>query len=437
MNLLDHEQQDLIDTEAEQMTLGAMLKSAEQMDEVLSIVSEADFSFSRHIKLFSIAKEMYDQNRLDFQTLKHFLRENGLLEEVGGIEYIAQLKLSVPTHSGVRYYAERVREQAIRRRALQLAEDIHHMTLDMKFESVEEYISAISSKFGNLEMTKKGNIVVLKDVMVNHIDQKMQAKTKSSPLMGFGDIDRWMNGIGRDRLIIVAARPGTGKTALSLKIGRKVAEQDFGPAAFFSLEMGKEELIDRMLSDIAAVPFSKIMTNTASDQEKEKMLKAADKLYHLPMYIDDSSRMDMPYISAQCRKLKREHGQLGVVVIDYLGLIELGSKKNENKSDAIGRITKECKNLAREIGCSLILLAQMNREIDKRGTKRPVLSDLRDSGNIEQDADMVIFLHRDDEKTTANMAHVDFLVAKGRQTGMRDFELTFYGDYQRIGMKVN
>jgi replicative DNA helicase len=427
---------DLTDIEAEQMTLGALLKNPDVAHEVMRIVGELDFSHTHHIALFTNIKALYEQNKYDFNTLKQWLKEKDLLDHVGGLEYFGQLKFSNATSGLVKYYAEKVRDTAIKRRGLQLGQDIQSLTLSGQFETIEDYITAVSEKFNNLEITKKGNLVSLSKIIGPHIHNKLSGQRTHSPTTGLFDIDKWMKGIGRNRLIVVAGRPGAGKTALSLKIARNVAKQDYGPTAFFSCEMETVELVDRMLSDISGIPFSDIQYSNLDERAKSTILQSEGVMLDINMFIDDSSRMDINYIAGQCRKLKREHGSLGLVAIDYLGLLELNQKRGENKTDAIGRVTKECKNLAKELGCSVLLLAQMNREIDKRSTKRPVMSDLRDSGSIEQDADSVIFLHKDEEKSTALIAHIDFIVAKGRQTGMRDFELDFFGEIQRMTGKV-
>lgn len=430
------EQDQFTDGEAEQMTIGALLKSPDTMDTVSSILSEADFSYPRHQVIFGVAKELYETNNFSIHTVKAWLKDKELLDSAGGVEYINQLRLSVPTMALVEYYANKVRDVAIKRRGMQLSYEIQDITVNHDFTNIQEYVSAVASKFNSLDMTKKGRLVNINDVVARQIKKKVNGVIVKSPTMGLSTIDQWMNGIGRNRLIVVAGRPGTGKTALALKAARNIAKQNFGPVPFFSMEMEENELVDRILSDVCGIPFSQVQRSELDLREKDVLLKSEGIMNGVNLFIDDTPRMDMGYISAQCRKMKREHGQIGAIIIDYLGLIELNQRKNESKSDAIGRVTKECKNLAKEIGASVILLSQMNREIEKRAVKRPVLSDLRESGNIEQDADMVIFLHRDDEKSSAALAHVDFIVAKGRQTGLADFELAFYGQVQRMTMMV-
>lgn len=428
---------ELFDQTAEEMTIGAILKAPHTIDTIATILSEQDFCTTQHQLIYGAAMELHEMNKFDFNTLKQWIREMNVLDQIGGVEYLNQLRYTVESVGLVSHYAERVREKAIKRRALRISHEIEDITLNQEFQNVDEYVAAISSKFNNLELSKKGNMIQVKAIAGSHIEKKLNGKVLKSPTLGLSNIDNWMRGIGRNRLIVVAGRPGTGKTAFALKAARSIGKQEFGPSVIFSMEMEHDELIDRMLSDMTGVPFSDIQRCELGIVEKNSITQAKSMLEELNLHIDDKPRMNIPYISAQCRKLKREHGQLGVIVIDYLGLLELHQQKNENKTDAIGRVTKECKNLAREIGCSVVLLAQMNREIEKRSTKRPVLSDLRESGNIEQDADMVIFLHRDDEKSSAAIAHIDFIVAKGRQTGLADFALNFFGQIQRMAVKLD
>lgn len=423
---------ELYNVEAEQMVIGSILRSPNKLDELSSIVSEPDFSEECHRIVYANARQLNEVNRFDFPSLKQWLRENGNLEQAGGIEYVNRLALAVPSVGLADYYAKIVRDTAIKRRGYQMAINIQQMTLEGKYDEIDDYIAAVHAEFDAIALSKKGNMVRVGDIIKQHIDQKLNGVLQSSPKTGFGIIDKWMRGTGRKRLIVVAGRPGTGKTAYMLRTSRSMARQEFGPVAIFSLEMERDELIDRILSDITAIPFGELSENNMNLQQRDLLLRSNGVLLDHNLYIDDSPRMDMPYIAAQCRRLKREHGSLGGIFIDYLGLIDKNKRRDETDAAAIGRVTSTCKKLARELGCSVHLLCQMNREIEKRSAKRPVLSDLRDSGSIEQDADMVIFLYRDEEKSNANCAHIDYIVAKGRQTGMRDFTLKFYGSIQRM-----
>jgi replicative DNA helicase len=418
--------------EAEVMVLGSILKKSELMDDVKVILELDDFYLPINKDIYELCSELYEQNRLDVPTLIRIAKERGMIES---LDYIRRLPLAVPTLHLAKFYAEKVKEQSVKRKALLIASELREIA-ENDYERLDELIGDINKKLTNIDIARTGNMRQVDEGMDEHINQKINGQKVKSPLIDLSEVDRWMNGIGRDRLIVVAGRPGTGKTAFSLRSARKVAAQSFGPVPFFSMEMGMEELRDRILADLSGVEFANINRNDLKIGEPERINQAKQHLYNLPLMIDDTPRMTMPYITAQCRKLKREYGSLGMIAIDYLGLIDRNQRKGESTTDAIGRMTRECKSLAREIGCSVMLMVQMNREIDKRSTKRPLLSDLRDSGNIEQDADMVIFLHKNEEKSTEKIAHIEMIVAKGRQTGLRDFNLAFYGEIQRITMAV-
>lgn len=425
-----------VNDEAESMTIGAVLRKAELMDDVVTLLDTDDFYYPANRELFKLCRELHEKNKLDFPTLKQWIRQNERENDVGGMDYVDKLYAAIPTLRLTKEYAEIVRNYAIKRKGMWLAEQIKDFTIDSETMDNEEYLRHLNQLFGSLDMTKKGQLTPMSSIVPNHLKEKFTGETKKYPLLGLSDIDHWMNGIGDNRLIVVAGRPGAGKTAFALQSSYHISKQSFGAVPVFSMEMGKGELVDRQLSNISGVYYSKINRNELDELEKKRVENAGDLLKAVPLHIDDTPRMDIAYITAQCRKLKREQGKLGCIVIDYLGLLDKHQKKTENTSDAIGNMTRECKLLARELGCSIFLLVQMNREIDKRSTKRPILSDLRDSGSIEQDADMVIFLHKDVEKTQGNIDHVDFIVAKGRQTGMRDFELAFVGEIQRIASKA-
>lgn len=429
----DHE---LHDMEAEQMTLGAMLKDNGAAETIFTLLNHEDFSHNYHRELFKIAKELHNENRFDFNTLRQWLKEKDRFPSVGGIEYFGNLRHSVPTVLLVKHYADKVRSMAIRSRALQLSEDIKDMTINGDYATIDDFVTALNMKFNTLEINKKGKLVHISITIKNYIKNKLNGIIVKSPLTGFCDLDSWMRGIGRNRLIIVAGRPGTGKTSFATKVARVVSKQDYGPVPIFSCEMEQEELIDRMTSDISGIPFQNIQSGDLTEKQRQIVEETGENIKHYNLLIDDTPRMDVPYIAAQCRKLKREHGSIGMIAVDYLGLLDINQGKNENKSDAIGRATKEFKLLAKELQCSIMVLVQMNREVEKRSTKRPVMSDLKDSGSIEQDADMVIFLSKDDTKSTANKSHIDLIVAKGRQNGVNDFELSFYGSIQRMETKM-
>jgi replicative DNA helicase len=351
------------------------------------------------------------------------------------VEYVSQLRgLNAKRHTA-KVFAFKIKEMSMYRCALHIAERLKDEVENAAFggdkESFASQVNAIFNSFDSIKENKMRHVAE-----VNKTAKEKSKERTISPLLGFKVIDNWMRGIGNERLIVIAGRPGTGKTAFSLTACRNISGQGYGAVPVFSMEMSGEELVNRILADLSGVPFQTICNAEYQGYQEQVVDNSRKELDKLPLYIDDSSRIDYDYIVSQCRRLKREHGSLGAVMIDYLGLVKIHEKKNRNKADAIGDLTADLKRLTRELGCSIILLVQMNREVDKRSNKRPVLSDLRDSGSIEQDADMVIFLHKDPDKSSSEKSHIDFIVEKGRQTGVADFELWFNGVIQRFEVKT-
>lgn len=419
---------------SEQMTLSAIINNPETLYDLDSLITGQDFYFTSHQLLFDGVSYLFGKNAYDVKSLTHLLRERNKLDSVGGVEYIANLKSQDSKRHTVLGYVEKVKETSIFRKGKAIADRI--------YESIENQIPLdqftleTNESFNTFDTVRENKMLHISKILEKREKEIKSGVVKSSPLVGFKEIDDWMRGIGRDRLIVVAGRPGTGKTALSLSIAKSVSTQDFGVVPVFSMEMSEDELSNRLLSEMSGVPFYVINSEDYQGQQGKRVLETSEYLKSFGLYIDDKPNMTFDYIVSQCRRLKREHGKLGAIVIDYLGLIRLNLKKGQNKSDGIGEITSGLKNLAKELGCSIFLLSQMNRETDKRANKRPVLSDLRDSGSIEQDADMVIFLYKDLEKTYQNKEHIDFICAKGRQTGLADFEMWFTGSIQRFEVKA-
>jgi replicative DNA helicase len=423
-----------VNDEAEQLLLSAIVNEPETIYDTDPIVGADDFYYESHRILYQAVRYLFLKNAYDIKALVHVLKAKNRLEDIGGIEYISQLRAKNGKRNTAKVYAEKVKEQSIFRSASRISALIQeNIQAAIESGNSANFVNDVNALFNGFITVKENNMRHVSDVVKTAKEQSKEPK--KSPLLGFSHIDNWMRGIGNERLIVVAGRPGTGKTAFSLAVCRNVATQGFGAVPVFSLEMSAEELVNRMLADMSGVPFQTIMTAEYQGFQESVVEEARGNLDQLPLYIDDSSRMDFDYIVAQCQKLKREHGSLGVLMIDYLGLVKVHLKKNQNVATAIGELTGDLKRLTRELGCSIILLVQMNRDIEKRGNKRPVMSDLRDSGSIEQDADTIIFLHKDLEKSTGERNHIDFIVEKGRQTGVSDFELWFYGAIQRFEVK--
>ncbi|WP_214630011.1 replicative DNA helicase [Paenibacillus agaridevorans] len=418
--------------ETELWVVGAMLKNKDAIDTIQTIVTPDDFYFSDVKYLFVESMELHNSDRLDGRTLMQWMRQKGFEQ---ADELIADALNAVPVPRMAKEYAEQVSMLSMKRKAMKLSQQLVELVNDTEDMDVSKFMSEVSGMVGDMDSSRGGNMVSARTYFRKYIKEKEVKKTVNSPKFGLADMDAWSRGILKKQLIVVAGRPGTGKTAFTLQVQENISSQGYGAVPVFSMEMGNDELIDRVTSNKTGIPFSKLKHNDLTAEEW-KLVKAVEPKINETFYLDDKPKMDLGYITSQCRQLKRKHKQIGSIMIDYLGLMEMHKKKGETVSEATGNITKALKQLARELDTSIFLLVQMNREIEKRSAKRPVLSDLRDSGSIEQDADMVIFLHKDDEKSDAKMSHIDLIVAKGRNTGVRDFELSFLVEIQRMVTKA-
>lgn len=418
--------------ELEAFTVGAVIKVPELLDDVSTLVTEEDFYYEDTKLIFTACKELHTTNRLESRTLLEWLRQN---DREGFGSNAARMVNSVPAPRLAKEYAQRVAMLSMKRKASKLSEQVLEMVETFEGYDTAKFMSEISGMVGDMDSNRGGNMTQVKSYYRRHISEKETKTIVEAPKTGLADIDSWSRGIVPKQLIIVAGRPGTGKTAFSLQVAQNISQQSFGAVPVFSMEMGIDELTDRVTSNLTGIPFLKLKHNDLTKEERQTCRLLEPKISE-HFYVDDKASMDLGYITSQCRKLKRQSGKLGAVVIDYLGLMDSNRKNGESLSEAIGRMTVALKKLARELNTSIFLLVQMNREIEKRSTKRPVLSDLRDSGSIEQDADMVIFLHKDEEKSDPKMSHIDLIVAKGRNTGVRDFELAFLVEIQRLVTKA-
>lgn len=418
--------------EYEAFTVGAVIKIPELMDDVSVIVTDDDFYYEDAQIIFKACKELHSTNRLESRTLMEWLRQN---DKEGYGANAARMVNSVTAPRLAKEYAQRVAMLSMKRKAVNLSEQVLEMVENFEGNDTTKFMSEVSGMVGEMDSNRGGNMTQMKTYYKRHIKEKETKTVVESPKTGLVEVDAWSRGIVKKQLIVIAGRPGTGKTAFSLQVSQNISQQDFGAVPVFSMEMGIDELTDRVTSNLTGIPFLRLKHNDLTAEERQTCRLLEAKLSE-NFYVDDKASMDLGYIVSQCRKLKRQNGKLGAVMIDYLGLIDYNRKNGENMNETIGRMTKSLKQLARELDTSIFLLVQMNREIEKRGTKRPVLSDLRDSGSIEQDADMVIFLHKDEEKSDPKMSHIDLIVAKGRNTGVRDFELAFLVEIQRMVSKA-
>ncbi|MBZ4646737.1 MAG: replicative helicase [Petroclostridium sp.] len=423
--------------EAEQSVLGAMLIDREAIATVIEIIKSDDFYREDHKEIFDAMMDLFDRNDpVDLITLTEQLKLRGTLESVGGIEYLTAIATAIPTTANVKYYAKIVEEKSILRKLIKASADIANLS----YEAADEvsYIMDQAEKriFDILQKRNSQGFSPIRDVLIASFDKleelyKNKGKIVGIPT-GFIDLDHKTAGLHPSDLILIAARPAMGKTSFALNIAQYAAVHANVPVAIFSLEMSKEQLVNRMLWSEALIESQKIRTGELQDEDWPKLARVIGPLSEAPIYIDDTPGISIAEMRAKCRRLKLEKN-LGLVVIDYLQLIQ-GRGKIENRQQEISEISRSLKILAKEINVPVITLSQLSRAPESRADHRPVLSDLRESGAIEQDADIVMFLYRDDyyNPDTDKKNIAECIIAKHRNGSTGTVELVWLGQYTKF-----
>lgn len=424
--------------EAEQAVLGAMLIKKEAIAEAIEILRPDDFYRDAHRIVFEAMLELFQKNEpVDIVTVTEQLKKNDLLEKAGGIAFITALDNAVPTAANVAYHAKIVEEKAQLRNLINAATEIagtaYEDTEDMAeiMDRAEKRILDVASR------ENTGAFVPIKDIVMGTF-QQIENRAKNSGALtglpsGFIDLDRLTAGFQPSDLILVAARPSMGKTAFTLNIATYVAVHERKPVAFFSLEMSKEQLVQRMLCAEGGIDSQRLRKGELDD-EWPKLVEAADRLSGAPIYIDDTPGITVMELRSKARRLKAEHG-LDLVIIDYLQLMQgRGGKSGDNRQQEISEISRSLKALARELSVPVIALSQLSRSVESRQIKRPMLSDLRESGSLEQDADIVMFLYREDYYTeeTDRQNITEVIIAKHRNGPVDKIDLFFQKEFTKF-----
>ncbi len=387
--------------EAEQAVLGAMIMSREAIQSASEILIPEDFYQQKFAILYSTILELTNEGKVvDIVTLQDRLKTKDVPQDMSSLSFISQIARSVPTAANVRHYADIVKEKAIKRRLIAAAEKIENQCyldredLDSVLDSSEKQVFEISQ---NRRTSEFENI---RDVVLRAIDN-IEAASKSKGSVtgvatGFYELDYKLAGLQNSDLILLAARPSMGKTALALNIAEHVVTKLRVPTAFFSLEMSKVQLVNRLISMDSRVQAQSIRTGQLTDNDWTAITDSARKLSGSTLFIDDTPSISVSELRSKCRKLKLEHG-LGLIIIDYLQLMTATTgKASESRQQEISEISRSLKAIAREVNCPVLALSQLSRAVEGRPDKRPMLSDLRESGAIEQDADVVMFIYRDE-----------------------------------------
>jgi replicative DNA helicase len=385
--------------EAEQSLLGGIMVDSAGLPSALEVLKGDEFYKESHRIIFTAIQDLFERNEpVDILTVTNLLEERKLLESVGGASYIAALTDAMPTSSNVAAYAKIINEKAVMRRLIQSANEIISFAYGGGKNSEEVLDSAEAAIFRIAERRIRTSYFPLKEVIKKNIEtiERYQEyrETVTGVPSGYKELDRLTAGFQKSDLIIIAARPSMGKTALGLCVSRNAAKDSGVPVAFFSLEMSKEQLAMRLLCSEARVDSHKIRSGFLSRQECGKLLQAAGLFMDVPIYIDDTPGISPLELRAKARRIMADKG-LGLVVVDYLQLMR-GRDTVERREQEISEISRSLKGLAKELDIPVIAIAQLNRKVEERADKRPLLSDLRESGAIEQDADVIAFIYRDE-----------------------------------------
>lgn len=416
------------DIEAEQAILGCMLTDRDSVISAIEVLKEDAFYREDNRAIYSAILGLYAKSEpIDIITVKAELVENGNFERVGGLEYLASLPERVPTTANIEKYIKIVDEKAMLRNLINMSNELISLGYD-ETEEVDRIMDMAEKKVFDLSQKKNSKgYTAIKDVLVESfakLEELYNQKGKLSGIpTGFADLDLKTSGLHNSDLIIVAARPAMGKSAFAINIATNVAVQSGKGVAIFNLEMSKEQVGNRILCSESMVDNNKIRSGQVEDDDWVKLASTLGRLSDAPIYIDDTAGISIMEIRAKCRKLKIEK-DIGLVVIDYLQLIQGSGNRNSSREQEISEISRSLKILAKELDIPVIALSQLSRGVEKRDDKRPMLSDLRESGAIEQDADIVMFLYRDDyyneDSPKKNVAEVILAKHRGGSTGSVD-----------------
>jgi len=425
--------------EAEQSVIGAIFLEPQALITAAELLMPEDFYRMAHEKIFQTMIILSDKGQaIDVVTVTEELSAKKELEDVGGISYLMEIANSVPTAANIVHYARIVEEKALLRRLIRVATSIVEDGYAREDE-VEALLAEAEKKMMEVSNRKNaGDFRHIKDVLVETYDSIELLHTQKGDVTGiptgFRDLDKITAGFQRNDLIIVAARPSVGKTAFALNVAQNVATKTDENVAIFSLEMGAEQLVMRMLCAEGNIDAQVLRTGALEAEDWRKLTMAMGSLSNAGIFIDDSPGIRVNDIRSKCRRLQQEHG-LGMIMIDYMQLIAgSGSKPGENRQQEVSEISRSLKSLARELKVPVVALSQLSRGVEQRQDKRPMMSDLRESGSIEQDADIVSFLYREDyyDKETENQNMIEIIIAKQRNGPTGTVTLAFAKEYNKF-----
>lgn len=429
--------------EAEQSVLGGLLLDNEAFDKIADLVSAEDFYRHDHRVIYRQISALIEQGKpADVITLSEALESSGQLLHVGGIAYLGALDKFIPGAANIRRYAEIVRERSIMRKLAEVGAEIAESSYNPMGRSPAQLLDAAEARvFEIAEAGARGKQVFvttqqLLTQVVERIDLLYNRENPSDITgvpTGFSDLDQMTSGLQPGDLIIIAARPGSGKTALALNIAEHVALEAEKPVAVFSMEMTSNQLGMRMLGSVGRLDQHKVRTGRLDDEDWQRLTHALGKLDKAQIYVDESGALNPLELRARARRLHRQCNGLGLIVIDYLQLMS-GTGTVENRATELSQISRSLKALAKELSLPVVALSQLNRNLDQRPNKRPVMSDLRESGAIEQDADLILFIYRDEayNPDSPDKGIAEIIIGKQRNGPIGTVKLTFLGEFTRF-----
>lgn len=423
--------------DAEQSVLGAVLLDREAIYKAMKLLQPEDFYREGHKIIYEAMLYLNENGQpVDLITVSEHLRQQGALEKAGGVAYIASLAELVPTAANIEYYARIVEEKSLLRTLIHVSTRIAGMGYD-EGEEPEKLIAEAEQMIMELGSRKVATAFYsIKDILLDTLSHLEFLYNNKGGVTGvptsFTDLDRICCGLQPSDFIILAGRPSMGKTALGLCIGYGAALKNNVPVAVFSLEMSREQLVQRILCAEAKVDQHRIRTGSLDEEDWQNLHETAGKLARAPIYIDDTAAISVRQVRAKAKQLQAEKG-LGLIVIDYLQLMQ-GSRRSENRQQEISEISRSLKGLAKELNIPVLALAQLSRSVEQRPNKRPVMSDLRESGSLEQDADLVMFIYRDEyyNPESEKKGIAEIIIAKHRNGPVGTVELGFLKEYTKF-----
>ena len=421
--------------EAESSVLGGLLLDNEAWDRVGDVLNEADFYRYEHRLVYAALGRLVAENKpADVITVHEQLQRLGQAADVGGLAYLNALAQYVPSASNIRRYAEIVRERSILRQLVSASDEIATNAFATKGRAVAEILDEAEGKIfqiGEQSARLKQGFQSMESLVVELLDQVQEMADNPNDITGgptgFYDLDRMTAGLQGGDLVVLAARPSMGKTALAINIAEHVALNEGLPVAVFSMEMGAAQLAVRIVGSIGRVDQSHLRTGKLTDEEWPRLTEAIERLRGVSLHVDETPGLTSSELRAGARRLARQCGKLGLIVVDYLQLMSGSASGDENRATELGEISRGLKALAKELKCPVLALSQLNRSVEQRTDKRPMMSDLRESGAIEQDADIIMFIYRDDyyNKDSAEQGVAEIIIGKQRNGPTGTIKLAF------------